>query len=134
MKKGFELNASLRTIYYKPRCTVHWVRSEPCLSNPSAPGRNLPNLPVRTIAQSVRRPGIKLGNSIVPEAGYAAKNSCQQTTNQLPLLALNQLCAAELTERVQFIGFYPLPPSWDTSRAFSVLAPKATKAPSSSRL
>jgi len=51
---GIELKAVSCTI--KPRCKVHWVRSKPCLSNPSAPGRNLP---VRTIAQSVRRPGIE---------------------------------------------------------------------------
>jgi hypothetical protein len=60
-KKGFELKAVSRTT--KPiRCKVHWVQSEPCLSNPSAPRRNLP---VRTIAQSVRRPGIEPGNTIV---------------------------------------------------------------------
>jgi hypothetical protein len=77
-KRIFELKAVSRTT--KPRCKVHWVRSEPCLSNPSAPGRSLP---VRTIAQSVRRPGIEPGDSIVTEAGYAAKHSCQQATNQL---------------------------------------------------
>jgi hypothetical protein len=37
---GYELNSVSRTI--KPRCKVHLVRSEPCLSNPSAPGRNCP--------------------------------------------------------------------------------------------
>jgi len=66
--KGFELNAVSRTT--KPRCKVHWVRSEPCLSNPSAPGQNLP---VRTVAQSVRRPGIEPRISIVTLAGFAAK-------------------------------------------------------------
>jgi hypothetical protein len=70
-KKGFELNAVLSTV--KPRCKVHWIRSEPCLSNPSASGRNLP---VRTIAQSVRRLGIERGISIVTLAGFAAKHSC----------------------------------------------------------
>jgi uncharacterized protein YlaI len=61
---------------------MHWVRSEPCLTNPSAP---VQNLPVRTYycTKCVRRPGNEPGNSIVTEAGYAAKHSCQQATNQL---------------------------------------------------
>jgi len=38
---------------------------------------------VRTIAQSVRRPGIEPGISIFALAGYAANNSYYQSTNQL---------------------------------------------------
>jgi hypothetical protein len=59
---------------------VHWERCEPCLSNPSTPGRKLP---IRIIAQSVRRPSFEPGNPIVTEAGYTAAQSCQQATNQL---------------------------------------------------
>jgi hypothetical protein len=96
---------------------VHWVRSEPCLSkkghrqtrhclsltqkkkkfkkkNPSYPGRKLL---VRTLTQSVRRPGIILGNSIVTEAGYAAINSCQQATGHKPN------CATELNPFLLFL-------------------------------